>query len=125
MDEVHSMLDSMKSKNAATYESKTEAEILKMTTTALYTFRGAEKRALIADALKKVEAIAKKLDELPEGTGLTDEVIKLTRAKEKYERQAHYIENGWPDPFVSIMGHSVPERLDKFASNPENIASGF
>lgn len=124
MDEVHSTLDSMRSKNAATYETKTEAEILKMTTTGLYTFRGAEKRSLVPFFEKDLAAVSNRLSELPDGdTG--DKFKMLTRTKAKLERQIKHIHEGWPDPFVSIMGHSVPEKLDKFASSADNIASGF
>ncbi|HZJ94615.1 MAG TPA: hypothetical protein VFD11_03460, partial [Thiopseudomonas sp.] len=124
MDEVHSTLDSMRSKNAATYETKTEAEILKMTTTGLYTFRGAEKRSLVPFFEKDLAAVSNRLSEMPDGdTG--DKFKMLTRTKAKLERQIKHIHEGWPDPFVSIMGHSVPEKLDKFASSADNIASGF
>lgn len=126
MDEVHSMLSSIKSKNAASYETKIEAEILKMTTTGLYTFRGAEKRTWSDYFDKKIIFFQEKLDaandESPEGL---EEALKLTRQVEASQRYRGYIDNGWPDPFVSIMGHSVPERMDEFAADLENIASGF
>lgn len=124
MDEVHSTLDSMKSKNAATYETKTEAEILKMTTTGLYTFRGAEKRSIMPHFEKSLADVENRLSAMPDDD-ISDTFMMLTRTKAKLERQIKYLDEGWPDPFVSIMGHSVPEKLDRFASNADNIASGF
>lgn len=35
-----------------------------------------------------------------------------------------FIENGWPDPVVSIMGHSTPGGLDSLITG-ENIGSGL
>ena len=126
MDEVHSMMDSMKSKNAASYETKIEAEILKLTTTALYTFRGADKRAWFEVYDKQIAAHEKKLavvdKDTPEGA---NDFANLTNAINQCKKHRDYIENGWPDPYTGIMGHSVPERLDKFAGDPENIASGL
>ena len=126
MDEVHSMMDSMKSKNAASYETKIEAEILKLTTTALYTFRGADKRAWFEVYDKQIAAHEKKLaavdKDTPEGA---NDFANLTHAINQCKKHRDYIENGWPDPYTGIMGHSVPERLDKFAGDPENIASGL
>lgn len=49
----------------------------------------------------------------------------LERVARIISRPLKYLDEGWPDPFVSIMGHSVPEKLDRFASNADNIASGF
>ncbi|PYE35592.1 hypothetical protein DFP83_101481 [Idiomarina fontislapidosi] len=121
VDEIHSLLSSMKSANAATYETKMEAEILVMSTTELYTFRGIEKRDLIRAYTVQLEKLEAKLDKASEET---DEHRKLSRALEKLKRKIEYIKNGWPNPFFSIMGHSVPERMDAFA-NAENIASGF
>ena len=126
MDEVHSMMDSMKSKNAASYETKIEAEILKLTTTALYTFRGADKRAWFEVYDKQIAAHEKKLaavdKDTPEGA---NDFANLTHVINQCKKHRDYIENGWPDPYTGIMGHSVPERLDKFAGDPENIASGL
>ena len=121
VDEVHSLLNSIKSKTAASYETKIEAEILKMTTTALYTFRGTEKRSVVQQLVNDVRLLNKKLEEAPDD----ENAIKLKRVIERLERHINYLNNGWPDPFVSIMGHSVPERLDQIASDPENIASGL
>ena len=121
IDEVHSFLGAMKNKNAQTYETKMEAEILTMSTTELYTFRGMEKRQLLKEYEGKLTWAEKKLDDIPEGD---EERQKFEVLLEKYERHIGYIENGWPNPFFSLMGHSVPENLDTFA-NPENIASGL
>lgn len=121
VDEVHSLLGAMKNKNAQTYETKMEAEILTMSTTGLYTFRGMEKESFLEKYKGKLEWAQKKLDETPDDH---EDAAKWQAVYDKYERNLSYIENGWPNPFFSMMGHSVPDRLDSFA-NPENIASGL
>jgi hypothetical protein len=121
VDEVHSFLGAMKNKNAQTYETKMEAELLTMSTTELYTFRGMEKRQLLNQYKGKLEEAEKKLDNEPEGS---EEIPKFEAICDKCKRIIEYLENGWPTPFFSMMGHSVPNRLDEFA-NPENIASGM
>lgn len=122
IDEVHSMLQAMKKKNANSYESKIEAEILKLTTTSLYTFRPMEKRQVIQQLKKEQAALEKQLEDVGEET---DKGKMLARVQAKIARHIQYIESGWPNPFCSIMGHSVPERLDKLASDPDAIAGGF
>ena len=123
IDEVHSMIDSIKSKNAQSYESKIEKEILTMTSTSLYVFRGKDKRENIPNLLKSLAQVEKKLNELPDE--ISEDALKLIKVRDKIKRNIDYLENGWPDPFCSIMGHSVPARLDDFASTGENIDSGF
>ena len=121
VDEVHSFLGSMKSRNAQTYETKMEAEILKMNTTELYTFRGIEKRHLrnlIETDLKHQEKEKEKAEE----TG--DNTEKIQRQIERNRKRLHWLDNGLPNPFFSLMGHSVPENLDEFI-RLENIASGL
>jgi hypothetical protein len=121
VDEVHSFLGSMKDKNAATYETKMEAEILTMFSTELYTFRGMEKRYLADVYKKEVSGLTKKLDD-----GNLDEQTarKLEALKKRYQRRVDWLEDGLPDPFFSLMGHSVAERLDSFVKT-DNIDSGF
>lgn len=121
VDEVHSLLGSIKNKNAATYETKMEAEILTMFSTELYTFRGMEKRNLMETYQKQAAQLEKALDEAGEDTEQTE---KLERALAKAKRHIDWLENGMPNPFFSLMGHSVPERLDSFIKL-DNIASGF
>ena len=121
VDEVHSFLGSMNHKNAATYETKMEAEILTMSTTQLYTFRGSEKRHLIKaykDDLKSLEKVLEGKDDDSE------ETKKLRRIAEQTRNRIEWLENGLPNPFFSLMGHSVPERMDSFIKL-ENIDSGF
>tara|TARA_R110002049_G_scaffold308468_1_gene512599 strand:+ start:11362 stop:13821 length:2460 start_codon:yes stop_codon:yes gene_type:complete len=121
VDEVHSFLGSMKSNNAQTYETKMEAEILTMNSTELYTFRGMEKRQLSENYQKQIKSLEKAI----ENSGSNeDETNKLNKALERNKRQLDWLENGLPDPFFSMMGHSVPERLDSFIK-ADNIASGF
>jgi len=119
VDEIHSLLGSMKDKNAATYETKMEAEILTMSATKLYTFRGMEKRSLMEVYTKELARINKKIDEPGD-----DDPDMLGRLLEKVKERIDWLENGLPDPFFSLMGHSVPSRLDSFIKT-ENIDSGF
>ena len=121
VDEVHSFLGSMKSANAQTYETKMEAEILTMNSTELYTFRGMEKRSLTEIYRKQAAQLEKAVEE----AGDDDEkATRLNKALQKAERRLDWLENGLPDPFFSMMGHSVPQRLDSFIK-PDNIDSGF
>jgi len=119
VDEVHSFLGSMKDKNAATYESKMETEILTMNTTELYTFRGMEKRALVRTLKDDEKRLQKALDEASEGDSQ-----KIQKSLDKVQNRIEWLENGMPRPFFSLMGHSVPERLDSFI-NLDNIDGGF
>ncbi|MCH2191987.1 MAG: hypothetical protein MK088_06590 [Alteromonas sp.] len=121
VDEVHSLLGAMKNKNAQTYETKMEAEILTMSATELYSFRGMEKKPLTTEYKAKLAWAQAELEKAPEDE---NEVCKLESYKEQCEKVLSHLENGWPNPFFSMMGHSVPDRLDSFA-NPENIASGL
>ena len=121
VDEVHSLFDSMKSKNAQSYESKMEAEILTMSSTELYTFRGMEKRQLANIYRTELQAVTKKLDS---GELEDEQANKLDAVCKRIQQRINWLEDGMPDPFFSLMGHSVPERLDSFVS-ASNIDSGF
>jgi K+-transporting ATPase c subunit len=121
VDEVHSLFDSMKSKNAQSYESKMEAEILTMSSTELYTFRGMEKRQLATIYRAELQAVTKKLDS---GELEDAQASKLDAVCKRVQQRINWLEDGMPDPFFSLMGHSVPERLDSFVS-ASNIDSGF
>ncbi|MEQ6886463.1 hypothetical protein [Salicola sp. Rm-C-2C1-2] len=121
VDEVHSFLDSMKSKNAQTYETKMEAEILKMNTTELYTFRGMEKRQLRNLIDQDIKNLEKKAEGMEEGS---EDADKIQRALERNRKRLDWLDNGLPNPFFSLMGHSVPQNLDQFIQ-PDNIASGL
>lgn len=121
IDEVHSFLGSMKSKNAATYEQKMEAEILTMFTSELYTFRGSEKRSLSDLYRRELDSINKRLEK---GELADDEKDKLQRVQKILNQRLEWLEHGMPNPFFSLMGHSVPERLDAFVK-ADNIDGGF
>lgn len=120
IDEIHSFLGGMKSKNAQNWETKQEAEILKMSSTSLYTFRGMERRKLMQDAEKEVARLTKKVEET------TEEKLKHTLEKilQREKNKVEWLENGLPNPFFSIMGHSTPANLDSFIKL-ENIESGL
>jgi hypothetical protein len=121
IDEVHSFLGSMKSKNAATYELKMEAEILTMFTSERYTFRGSEKRSLSDLYSRELDGINKRLGK---GELTEDEEKKLQRMQKILNQRLEWLEHGMPNPFFSLMGHSVPERLDAFVK-ADNIDGGF
>ena len=120
IDEIHSLFGSMKSKNAPTYESKMETEILVMSTTELYTFRGIEKREIVANIGKSLGQLKKRLEAAVD----IKEQENLQRAIESEQQRYEWLEHGLPDPFFSLMGHSTPTNLDGFIK-PENIDSGF
>lgn len=115
VDEVHSLFASMKSKNAATYESKMEAEILTMSSTSLYTFRGTEKREFAEKINNNIARLNKRIDMGEDN--LQDQVDTLNR-------RLKYIESGFPNPHFSLMGHSTPDNIDGLI-NQQNIGSGL
>ena len=115
VDEVHSLFASMKSKNANTYESKMEAEILTMSSTSLYTFRGAEKREFAEKINNGIARLNKRIDMGEDN--LQDQVDTLNK-------RLGYIESGFPNPHFSLMGHSTPDNIDGLI-NQQNIGSGL
>lgn len=137
-DEVHSIFQSISSKNAASYEQKIEAEILKMSTNELYLFRGMEKRDNLARLAKKLDeddkALAIAVNDLKaaESTGdltkireANDEKRKRTNIIRKTRRHIEYITNGWPFPYFGFMGFSTPKNMEAITADPDNIASGM
>ena len=122
IDEVHSLFKAMNNKNAHTYETKIEAEILKMSETQLYTFRGMDKLKLAEEKKDKAAWAEKKI---AESAGDTKKVEKFERIRDRFFKEAEYMVKGWPDPFFSFMGHSTPDNVDDFLSNRKNIGSGF
>lgn len=137
-DEVHSIFQSISSKNAPNYEQKIEAEILKMSTNELYLFRGMEKRENLARLTKKLEEddqeVAKAVAQLEAAEAskdpakikeATDEKRKRTNIIAKTRRHIDYITNGWPFPFFGFMGFSTPKNMEAITANPDNIASGM
>lgn len=115
IDEIHSMFNSMGSKNANTYESKMEAEILTMSSTKLYTFRGVEKREFSEKINNYIARLNRRIDEGEDGL---EEQLKF--AEEKLD----WVINGLPDPHFSLMGHSTPDNLDSLI-NYHNIGTGL
>jgi hypothetical protein len=115
VDEIHSLFNSMKSKQASTYESKMEAEILTMSSTSLYTFRGAEKREFSEKINNQIARVNKRIDEGENN---------LSNYLELLEQRLDWVENGFPNPHFSLMGHSTPDNID-FLINKQNIGSGL
>ncbi|MFD1009081.1 hypothetical protein [Oceanisphaera ostreae] len=137
-DEVHSIFQSIASKNAASYEQKIEAEILKMSTNELYLFRGMEKRDNLARLTKKLDEddkeVAKAVNNLEaaEATGdpakikaASDEKQKRINIIAKTRSHIEYITNGWPFPYFGFMGFSTPKNMEAITADPDNIASGM
>jgi hypothetical protein len=122
IDEVHTFFNSIQSK-ANSYEEKMEAELLKLSTTDLYSFRGNDKREILKPLEIALSSLEKKLDKLTEFEG-ADEYIKLQNAIDKNKRITGYILNGYPNPFFSLMGFSVPSKLD-YLVTIEAIDSGL
>lgn len=123
VDEYHSLNKSMNSRNAASYEMKIESEILIMNTTELYTFRGIDIRGLIPAYEADLEKLEEDIQKL-EGSNDISRLAVLREKSSRKKRAIDYLENGWPDPFFSLMAHSVPSRLEGVIS-AENIDSGF
>ena len=134
IDEIHSFFNSMSNKNAQTYETKMESEVLKLLATLLYTFRGEEQRKHSQSLQKQINTINSQIEDLAEkikDDGRPDpdgEIAKFRESKEKERRQKisileklekilGYIKSGWPLPYLGIMGHSTPHNLDAFVSS--------
>lgn len=116
IDEIHSFFGAMRSANAATYESKIEKEVLVMSATNLYTFRGMEKRQVAKLNSEELGRIEKKI---VSAEGDDEKLAKLKGLAAKYQEKCQFIEHGWPDPYFALMGHSVPARLDGLVSTSD------
>jgi hypothetical protein len=120
IDEIHSLFASMSAKNAESYDQKMSREILTMSTSRLYLFRGIEKR-------KNLELYARKLSESVKKRDNAESTLdeqRFDKLVKRYEEVLHNLENGWPNPFFSMMGHSVPRKLDSIA-NVDTIEEGL
>ena len=116
IDEIHSFFGAMRSANAATYESKIEKEVLVMSATNLYTFRGMEKRQVAKLNSEELGRIEKKI---VSAEGDDEKLAELKGLAAKYQEKCQFIEHGWPDPYFALMGHSVPARLDGLVSTSD------
>ena len=116
IDEIHSFFGAMRSANAATYESKIEKEVLVMSATNLYTFRGMEKRQVAKLNSEELGRIEKKI---VSAEGDDEKLAELKGLAAKYQEKCQFIEHGWPDPYFALMGHSVPARLDGLVSSSD------
>lgn len=116
IDEIHSFFGAMRSSNAATYESKIEKEVLVMSATNLYTFRGMEKRQVAKLNSEELGRIEKKI---VSAEGDDEKLAELKGLAAKYQEKCQFIEHGWPDPYFALMGHSVPARLDGLVSTSD------
>lgn len=121
IDEIQGLFNSINSKNANTYESKIGDLILTLATSKIYMFAGNHRRQFFESIDKDIEYHKKKILKA-ENAG--DDTDNLNRALVWLSKKRDFIENGWPDPIVSIMGHSTPSGLDSLVTE-ENISSGL
>ncbi|MFN3899974.1 MAG: hypothetical protein ACK4ML_06365 [Alishewanella aestuarii] len=134
IDEIQGLFNAINSKKANTYESKIGDLILTLATSKTYLFAGNHRRQFLKEIdaeignLKKriAKAEAQPVDDSDERTEAAEiqDAEKLNRALRWLFKKRDFIENGWPDPVVSIMGHSTPTGLDSLISE-ENIGSGL
>lgn len=128
IDEIQGLFNAIKSKNANTYESKIGDLILTLATSKVYLFAGNHRRQFLKETDNEIDQLKKRIaktEEQPETeTEETPDVEKLNRALRWLFKKRDFIENGWPDPVVSIMGHSTPGGLDSLITE-ENIGSGL
>ena len=128
IDEIQGLFNAIKSKNANTYESKIGDLILTLATSKVYLFAGNHRRQFLKEIDQEIDHLKKRIakaEEQPEAeTEETPDVEKLNRALRWLFKKRDFIENGWPDPVVSIMGHSTPGGLDSLITE-ENIGSGL
>jgi hypothetical protein len=127
IDEIQGLFNAIKSKNANTYESKIGDLILTLATSKVYQFSGNHRRQFLKEIDHDIDQLKKRIakaEEQPEGGEDALDVEKLNRALRWLFKKRDFIENGWPDPVVSIMGHSTPGGLDSLITE-DNIGSGL
>lgn len=126
IDEIQGLFNAIKSKNANTYESKIGDLILTLATSKAYQFSGNHRRQFLKEIDHDIEQLKKRITKAEEApdTEETADVEKLNRALRWLFKKRDFIENGWPDPMVSIMGHSTPGGLDSLITE-DNIGSGL
>lgn len=126
IDEIQGLFNAIKSKNANTYESKIGDLILTLATSKVYLFAGNHRRQFLKEIDSDIDQLKKRIVKAEEtqDTEETADVEKLNRALCWLFKKRDFIENGWPDPVVSIMGHSTPSGLDSLITE-ENIGSGL
>lgn len=128
IDEIQGMFKAINSKNASTYESKIGDLILTLATSKVYLFAGNHRRQFFKEIDHDIDQLKKKITKAEEGQKPEAEEVpdleKLNRALRWLFKKRDFIENGWPDPVVSIMGHSTPSGLDSLITE-ENIGSGL
>ncbi|WP_161796362.1 DUF3987 domain-containing protein [Arsukibacterium ikkense] len=127
IDEIQGLFNAIKSKNANTYESKIGDLILTLATSKVYQFAGNHRRTFLIEIDKEIDHLKKRIakaEKEPEEGEETPDVEKLNRALRWLFKKRDFIENGWPDPVVSIMGHSTPSGLDSLITE-DNIGSGL
>lgn len=128
VDEIQGMFKAINSKNANTYESKIGDLILQLATSKVYLFNGNHRRQFLKEIDNEIDQLKKRIakaEEQPEAeTEEAPDLEKLNRALRWLFKKRDYIENGWPDPVISIMGHSTPSDFDSLITE-ENIGSGL
>ena len=128
IDEIHGMFKATTSKNASTYESKIPELILTLATATVYLFNGNHRRQFTKEIDADIDQLEKKLTKLENAKTPTPSDAKTPEALEQIlaalRVKRERIEEGWPFPMVSIMGHSTPGNLDSLV-NQENLGSGL
>lgn len=128
IDEIQALFNAISNKNANTYENKIGDLLLTLITSKMYLFAGNHRRQFVEYIKRDIEQIEKKqakANNAPD-SDLEAKVDfeELDRERRNLKRKLELIKNGWPDPMVSMMGHSTPEGLDNIVS-AKNINSGL
>lgn len=126
IDEIQALFNAIKNKNANTYENKIGDIILTFITAKMFLFTGNHRRQFLEQINKDIASAEKRLNTLKElpSDNAHGEFEEIDRDRRELIEKREYIENGWPDPMVSIMGHSTPEELDSIVS-AKNVNSGL
>ena len=126
IDEIQALFNAIKNKNANTYENKIGDLILTFITAKMFLFTGNHRRQFLEQINKDIASAEKRLNALKElpSDNAHGEFEEIDRDRRELIEKREYIENGWPDPMVSIMGHSTPEELDSIVS-AKNVNSGL
>ncbi|MFC3093006.1 hypothetical protein DRW07_02150 [Alteromonas sediminis] len=131
IDEIQGLFNAIKSKNANTYESKIGDLILTLATSHVFMFSGNHRRQFLREIDHDIEQLKKRIGKAKDAkkgdTALEDETVNIENLNGLLRwlfKKRGYIENGWPNPIVSIMGHSTPTGLDSLVTE-ENIGTGL
>jgi HPt (histidine-containing phosphotransfer) domain-containing protein len=120
VDEIHELLNSIASKNSSAYLTEIGGLLLELSTSGRYLLAHKYKEEIGTQYAKKIQAIEKELEKEPK----EDQQLKLETKLKFTNNILDKINNGFPNPCVSLAGASTPKNIDQMV-NRDSIESGF